>query len=138
MGDPDPAGTEGGLFVLVWGPKGSIFAAPHLTPAAAPSPRRCGVWSGGGGAGGDCQPLGSSREGSGSRESWDSIPGRREQLQGRIILVTEKKALCLLQCRQSSVPTPTRPQGPERMWFAERCLASLKGGGFGLEKLRVK
>lgn len=63
--------------------------APHLTPAAAPSPRRWGGCSCG-------QLLGSAREGSGAREPWDAIPGRREQHQGRIILVTEKESLCLL------------------------------------------
>lgn len=34
---------------------------------------------------------------------------------------------------ERSVSTPTQPQGPERMWFSEHSLLSLKGVGLLLK-----
>jgi hypothetical protein len=54
-----------------------------------------------------------------------------------LMFLTKEEDLCLLACRKSSVPTPTQPRGPERMWFSEHCLPSPKGVT-GLENLPVK
>lgn len=49
-----------------------------------------------------------------------------KQHEGKITFSTEE-SLCLLACRKISVPTPTQPQGFERMWFSEHSFSSLKG-----------